>query len=109
MIKAVANLFAGVIGILILLAIIAIVIGVGYAIEVGVAIDDGFSIDSEAIQGSLILSASMVVGGVVALFSMGMACVILDIMFNIRKISENTNLEWHKGSNNVNRAEPELE
>jgi hypothetical protein len=96
MIKAVANLFAGVIGILILLAIIAIVI------------DDGFSIDSEAIQGSLILSASMVVGGVVALFSMGMACVILDIMFNIRKISENTNLQQHKGSKNAPRAEPEL-
>ena len=66
MIRAVANLFAGVIGILILSAIIAIAIGVGFTIDVG------FAFDVEANQGVLILSASMVIGGVVALFSMDM-------------------------------------
>jgi hypothetical protein len=50
----------------------------------------------------------MIIGGVVALFSMGMACVLLDIMFNTRKISENTNLGQYKDSKNVPRAEPEL-
>jgi hypothetical protein len=102
MIRAVANLFAGVIGIFILSAIIAIAIGVGFAIDVG------FAFDTEVNQGVLILSASMVIGGVVALFSLGMACVLLDIMFNIRKISENTNLERHKGSKNAPRTEPEF-
>ena len=96
MIKAVANFFAGVIGIFIILAIIAIGIGVKIAM--------GANADQEV----LAIGASMVIGGVVALFSLGMACVLLDIMFNIRKISENTNLEQHKGSNNVPRAEPEL-
>ena len=96
MIKAVANFFAGVIGIFIILAIIAIGIGVKIAM--------GANTDQEV----LAIGASMIIGGVVTLFSLGMACVLLDIMFNIRKISENRSLEQHKGGKNVPRAEPEL-
>jgi membrane-bound ClpP family serine protease len=96
MIRAVANFFAGVIGIFIVLAIIAIVIGIKIAL------------DANTDQEVLLIGASMVIGGVVALFSMGMACVLLDIMFNTRKISENTKSKWYTDSNNVHRAEPEL-
>jgi hypothetical protein len=102
MIRAVANLFAGVIGILILSAIIAIAIGFGFAFDVGFAFDAG------ANREVLIISASMVIGGVVALISMGMACVLLDIMFNTREISENTKSKRYTDSANVPRTEPEL-
>jgi len=96
MIKAVANFFAGVIGIFIILAIIAI--GIGIKIAMGANTD----------QEVLAMGAAMVIGGFVVLFSLGMACVLLDIMFNVRKISENRSLEQHKGGMNVTRAEPEL-
>ena len=96
MIKAVANFFAGVIGIFIILAIVAIAIGVKIAM--------GANADQEV----LAIGASLIIGGVVALFSMGIACVLLDIMFNIRKISENTNLRQQKSSKSVPRTEPEL-
>jgi len=96
MIKAVANLFAGVIGIFIILAVIAIVFGVKFAME------------ANANQEALAIGAGMIIGGLVALFSMGIACVLLDIMFNIRKISENTKLGQYKDSKNVPRAEPEF-
>ena len=96
MINAVANFFAGVIGIFIILAIVAIAIGVKIAM--------GANADQEV----LAIGASLIIGGVVALFSMGIACVLLDIMFNIRKISENTNFRQHKSSKSVPRTEPEL-
>jgi hypothetical protein len=96
MIKAVANFFAGVIGIFIILALIAIVMGVKIAT------------DTTAAPEFLYIGVAMVIGGGVALFAMGMSCVLLDIMFNTRKISANTNVEQHKGSNNVTRSEPEL-
>ena len=96
MIKAVANFFAGVIGIFIILAVVAIAIGVKFAMG------------ANADQDVLAIGASMIVGGVVALFSMGIACVLLDIMFNIRKISENTNSRQHMASKSAPRTEPEL-
>ena len=96
MIKAVANFFAGVIGIFIILTIVAIAIGVKIAM--------GANADQEV----LAIGASLIIGGVVALFSMGIACVLLDIMFNIRKISENTNFRQHKSRKSVPRTEPEL-
>ena len=96
MIKAVANFFAGVIGIFIILAVVAIAVGVKFAM--------GTNADQEV----LTIGASMIIGGVIALFSMGMACVLLDIMFNIRKISENTKSGQYKASKSVPRTEPEL-
>ena len=96
MIKAVANFFAGVIGIFIILAIVAIAIGVKIAM--------GANADQEV----LAIGASLIIGGVVTLFSMGIACVLLDIMFNLRKISENTNFRQHKSNKIVPRTEPEL-
>ena len=99
MIRAVANFFAGVIGVVILMAIIAVVIGVIIGIK---GMDTG--VDQEV----LMIGASMVIAGVVVLFSLGMACVLLDIMFNVRKISESRSLEQYKGGKNVTRAEPEF-
>jgi hypothetical protein len=96
MIKAVANFFAGVTGIFIILAIVAIAIGV--------KITMGATADQEV----LAIGASLIIGGVVALFSMGIACVLLDIMFNIRKISENTNFRQHKKRKIIPRTEPEF-
>ena len=97
MIKAVANFFAGVIGICIILTFIAIVMGVKIAT------------DTTATPEFLYIGAAMVIGGVVTLFALGMACVLLDIMFNTRKIAANTKSEQYKGSKNLPRAEPELE
>jgi hypothetical protein len=81
------------------MAIIAVVIGVIIAIK---------AMDTGADQEVLMIGASMVIGGVVTLFSLGMACVLLDIMFNVRKISENRNSDQYTGGNNLHRAEPEL-
>ena len=66
------------------------------------------STDTTAPPEYLYIGVAMVIGGVVALFTMGMSCVLLDIMFNTRKIAANTKLEQYGGSKNLPRAEPEL-
>ncbi len=81
MIKVVANFFAGVIGFFIILVIIAIVIGVIIAM------------DTNANQQEVYIGVAMVIGGGFTFFGLGMSCVLLDIMFNIREISENTSWE----------------
>ena len=96
MIKAVANFFAGVIGVFIALAIISI--GTGAKI----------AMDANTDQEGLAMGAAMVILGLVILFLLGRACVLLDIMFNVRKISETRCSEQHKSGKNVTRAEPEL-
>jgi len=96
MIKAVANLFAGAIGILIILAFGTIALGI--YILVGANMD----------QESLPIGIALTVGGVVILLSLGMACVLLDIMFNIRKISENRSWAVNRDSKSDPRTEPNL-
>ncbi len=96
MIKLVANFFAGVVGMLIISAMGVVAFGAKIAIS------------ADGSQEALLVGGSIIIGGLVALFSMGLSCVLLDIMFNVRKLSEKLNFEQHNSSNNAPRAEPEL-
>jgi hypothetical protein len=96
MIKAVANFFAAVIGIFIILAVGTIASGIYIAL--------GANTDQQALS----IGIALAVSGVVILFSLGMACVLLDIMFNVRKISEDGSSEPHMDRRIVPRTEPEL-
>ena len=96
MIRAVANFFAGIIGVFIILAVIAIAVGVKFAL------------DANADQQFLIIGVSLVAGGIMGLISLGMACVMLDIMFNIRKITSNTSSTQFRLDKVSPRTEPEL-
>jgi len=46
--------------------------------------------------------------GVGMLLSLGMACVLLDIMFNVRKIVESKNSDLPRWNRDEHRTEPEV-
>ena len=96
MIRAVANFFAAVIGILIILAVTAIVIGIKFATDANA--------DEQLLMSGLFLVAT----GIVALFSMGLSCVMLDIMFNVRKIAEKPKIQSATGGGAIPRTEPQF-
>ncbi len=96
MIRIVANLFAGAIGIMIVLALGAIALGIFMAMG-GTTVQDASTIGTV-----------LMVGGVSTLFSLGMACVLLDIMFNVRKISESKGSGPTPGNGDTHRTEPEM-
>ena len=96
MIKAVANFFAGVIGVFIILAVAAIVWGIYVAI--------GANMDQDAFM----MGAGIAATGTAVLFSMGLTCVVLDIMFNVRKIAEDRKTTERPQVESRPRKEPEL-
>jgi len=96
MIKAVANFFAAVIGIFIILTFGAIAVGIYIAVSANTN-QEAFSIGT-----------ALAISGVVILFSLGMSCVLLDIMFNVRKITEDRNSKPLMSSKNVPGTEPDF-
>ena len=96
MIRAVANFFAGVIGIFIIVSIAAIAFGIKFATDINA--------DDQALMAALVLIG----GGVFALFSMGLSCVMLDIMFNVRKIAEGPKTKAPASGSVVSRTEPQF-
>ena len=100
MIRVVANLFAGAIGIMIILALGAIALGIFMAM--------GGTTAGTTLQDASTIGTVLMVGGVSTLFSLGMACVLLDIMFNVRKISESKGSGLSPGNGDRHRTEPEM-
>jgi len=96
MIRIVANLFAGAIGIMIVLALGAIALGIF------------MTMGGTTVQDASTIGTVLMVGGVSTLFSLGMACVLLDIMFNVRKISESKGSGLSPGYGDTHRTEPEM-